>query len=144
MIHLQTLNYLAVLVSAVILWVLGAIWYSPALFAKPWMELLGIKKGEGKQSGLILGMVASFIGDLVLSFILAHIIIWANAFGFATSAFGFANGGVLGVLLWIGFIAAPNLPQGIYERRPFKLFAINGGYWLVGLFIVGGLLAAWR
>jgi|ERR1700733_1417092 uncharacterized protein DUF1761 len=144
MIHLQTLNYLAVLVSAVILWVLGAIWYSPALFAKPWMELLGIKKGEGKQSGLILGMVASFIGDLVLSFILAHIIIWANAFGFATSAFGFANGGVLGVLIWIGFIAAPNLPQGIYERRPFKLFAINGGYWLVGLFIVGGLLAAWR
>lgn len=144
MIHLQTLNYLAVLVSAVILWVLGAIWYSPALFAKPWIELLGIKKGEGKQSGLILGMVTSFIGDLVLSFILAHIIIWANAFGFATSAFGFANGGVLGVLIWIGFIAAPNLPQGIYERRPFKLFAINGGYWLVGLFIVGGLLAAWR
>lgn len=144
MIHLQTLNYLAIVVSAVILWVLGAIWYSPALFAKPWMELLGIKKGEGKQSGLIMGMVSSFIGDLVLSFILAHIIIWANAFGFATSAFGFANGGVLGVLVWIGFIAAPNLPQGIYERRPFKLFAINGGYWLVGLFIVGGLLAAWR
>jgi hypothetical protein len=144
MIHLQTLNYLAIVVSAVILWVLGAIWYSPALFAKPWMELLGIKKGEGKQSGLILGMVASFIGDLVLSFILAHIIIWANAFGFAKSAFGFANGGVLGVLVWIGFIAAPNLPQGIYEGRPFKLFAINGGYWLVGLFIVGGLLAAWR
>ena len=137
MIHLQTFNYLAVLVSAVILWVLGALWYSPALFAKPWMELLGIKKGEGKQSGLILGMVASFIGDLVLSFILAHIIIWANATGFA-------NGCVLGVLAWIGFIAAPNLPQGIYERRPFKLFAINGGYWFVGLFIVGGLLAAWR
>ena len=97
------------------------------------MEILGIKKGESKQSGLILGMVASFIGDVVLSFILAHIIFWANATGFA-------NGCVLGVLVWIGFIAAPNLPQGIYERRPFKLFAINSGYWLVGLFIVGACL----
>jgi len=136
-IHPHSLNFLAILVSGIILWVLGAIWYSPALFAKPWMEILGIKKGEGKQSGLMLGMIASFIGDLVLSFILAHIIFWANAFGFA-------NGCVLGVLVWIGFIAAPNLPQGIYEKRPFKLFAINSGYWLLGLFIVGGLLAAWR
>ncbi len=137
MIHPHSLNYLAILVSGLLLWFLGAIWYSPVAFAKPWMEILGIKKGESKQSGLILGMVASFIGDVVLSFILAHIIFWANATGFA-------NGCVLGVLVWIGFIAAPNLPQGIYERRPFKLFAINSGYWLVGLFIVGGLLAAWR
>jgi len=101
------------------------------------MELLGIKKGESKQSGLMLGMISSFIGDLVLSFILAHIIFWANATGFA-------NGCVLGVLMWIGFIAAPNVPQGIYEQRRFKLFAINGGYWLLCLFLAGGLLAAWR
>ena len=140
----HSVNYVAIVVSAIILWVLGAIWYSPALFAKSWMEMVGIKKGEGKQSGMLLGMVSSFIGDLVLSFILAHIIFWANAFGFAPSALGFGNGCVLGVLVWIGFIAAPNLPQGIYEKRPFKLFAINGGYWLLGLFIVGVLLATWR
>jgi len=140
----HSLNYVAIVVSAVLLWVLGAIWYSPALFAKPWMEILGIKKEEGKKSGLMLGMVASFIGDLVMSYILAQIISWANAFGFATSAFGFGNGCVMGVLMWIGFIAAPNLPQGIYEGRPFKLFAINSGYGLVGLIIVGGLLGAWR
>ncbi len=137
MIYPHSLNHLAVLVSAIILWVLGAAWYSPALFAKPWMEMLAIKKGEGKQSGLLLGMVASFIGDYVLSFIFAHIIAWSNATGFM-------YGCVLGVLVWMGFIAAPNLPQGIYEGRPFKLFAINGGYWLVGLCLVGGLLAAWR
>jgi len=137
MIQPHTLNYVAILVSGIMLWVLGAIWYSPALFAKPWMEILGIKKGESKQSGLMLGMVASLIGDFVLSFILAHLVFWANATGFK-------NGCVLGVLVWIGFIAAPNLPQGIYERRPFKLFAINSGYWLLCLFLAGGLLAAWR
>lgn len=137
MIQFHAVNNLAILVSGIILWVLGAIWYSPALFAKPWMQLLGIKKEEGKRDGLLLGMTASFIGDLVLSFVLTYIIMWSNTTGFA-------RGGVVGVLVWMGFVAAPNLPQGLYERRPFKLFAINSGYWLVGLFIVGGLLSVWR
>jgi hypothetical protein len=136
-IQFHAVNNLAILVSGIILWVLGAIWYSPALFAKPWMQLLGIKKEEGKRDGLLLGMTASFIGDLVLSFVLTYIIMWSNTTGFA-------RGGVVGVLVWMGFVAAPNLPQGLYERRPFKLFAINSGYWLVGLFIVGGLLSVWR
>ncbi|HEY1580923.1 MAG TPA: DUF1761 domain-containing protein [Terracidiphilus sp.] len=137
MIPFPAINHLAILVSAIILWVLGAAWYSPALFAKPWMELIGVKREPGKRDGLLLGMTASFIGDLVLSFILANIIVWSNTHGFAMGA-------VIGVLAWIGFIAAPQLPQGLYEKRPFKLFAINSGYWLVGLFIVGGLLGSWR
>ena len=137
MIPIGSINHLAILVSAIILWVLGAAWYSPVLFAKQWMELIGVKREPGKRDGLLLGMTASFIGDLVMSFILANIIVWSNTHGFAM-------GSVIGVLAWIGFIAAPQLPQGLYEKRPFKLFAINSGYWLVGLFIVGGLLGSWR
>jgi len=137
MIPFPSLNHLAILVSAIILWVLGAAWYSPPLFAKPWMELIGVKREPGKREGLLLGMTASFLGDLVMSFILANIIVWSH-----TATFG--KGAVLGVLMWIGFIAAPNLPQGIYEKRPFKLFAINGGYWFVGLLIIGGVLAVWQ
>ncbi len=137
MIHFPSLNNIAILVSGIILWVLGATWYSPPLFAKPWMELSGAKREPGKKDGLLLGMVASFIGDLVLSFILACIIAWSHQTGFK-------YGCVIGVLMWIGFFAAPNVPQGLYERKPFKLFAINGGYWLVGLFIVGGLLGSWQ
>ena len=133
----HSLNFVAIGVSAVILWLLGAAWYSPALFAKQWMELIGVQREPGKRDGLLLGMTASLIGDLVMSFILAHIIVWSNTTGFA-------DGAVIGVLVWIGFIAAPNLPQGLYERRPFKLFAINSGYWLLGLFIVGGVLGVWR
>jgi hypothetical protein len=137
MFQLHSLNHVAILVSAVILWILGAIWFSPALFAKPWMQLLGIKREPGKRDGMLLAMTASLIGDLVLSFVLAHIVLWSHATGFV-------NGSVLGVLVWLAFFGAPNLPQGLYERRPFKLFAITSGYWLVGLFIVGGLLASWR
>jgi len=38
----------------------------------------------------------------------------------------------------------PLFSETLYERRSFKLFAINAGYWLVALLITGGLLAAWH
>jgi hypothetical protein len=130
-------NYWAIVVSALILWLLGATWYSPALFAKPWMAMLGFQKDHPNKKSLVPGMIASFICDLLVAFVLAHFVIWSDA-----ATFGW--GALIGFIVWVGFFAAPNLPQGIYENRPFKLFAINNGYWLVGLLIVGGLLAVWR
>ena len=38
--HLHHFNHWAVLVSALILWLLGAAWVCPILFAKPWMASL--------------------------------------------------------------------------------------------------------
>jgi hypothetical protein len=134
---LHNLNHWSILVSALILWFLGAIWYSPVLFAKPWMAMVHVPTGEGKKKSMMAGMIASFLCDLVLSYILWHAVNWAHADTWMMGA-------LVGLLLWIGFIAAPSLPQGIYEGRPFKLFAINAGYWLVGLVICGGLVAVWR
>ena len=56
--HLHHFNFLAILVSAVILWVLGAAWYSPPLFAKPWMAALGITPDPTNKKGLVPGMIA--------------------------------------------------------------------------------------
>jgi hypothetical protein len=134
--HLHNFNFWAILVAALLQWFLGALWYSPPLFAKPWMALLGIQKGSSSK-GMMTGMISSFICDLVLSFVLAHVIIWSG-----TANFG--RGALVGFILWAGFVVGPNLPQGIYEGRPFKLFAINSGYWLVALVLSGGLLGVWR
>ena len=134
--HLHNFNYWAILVAALFQWFLGALWYSPPLFAKPWAAMLGIKM-DGEKKGLATGMIASILCDLLLCFVLAHIILWSGAASFA-------RGALAGFIVWCGFFVAPNLPQGIYERRPFKLFAINNGYWLVGLLVSGGILAFWR
>jgi hypothetical protein len=134
--HLQHMNHWALLVSALFLWFLGAAWYSPALFAKPWMAALGISPGH-PNTGLALGMVSSLIGDLFVALILLHFILWSGATTYLMGAF-------VGFLCWLGFFAAIQLPQGIYEGRPFRLSAINGGYWLVGLLPTGALLAVWR
>jgi hypothetical protein len=131
------LNHLAILAAAIILWILGAIWYSRPLFAKPWMAIVGIQKDEAAQKSLVPGMMASFVCDFILAFMLAHFIIWSGA-----ETWGW--GALVGFIVWVGFFAAPNLPQSIYENRPFKLFAINNGYWLVGLPIIGAVIATWR
>jgi hypothetical protein len=131
------LNHLAILVSAIGQWLLGAIWYSPVLFAKPWMRMVGIQPGEGKKTSMIAGMIASFIGSVVLSAVLAHLVLWS-------AAEGFEWGALIGFIAWAGFIAAPLSAQYIYESRPFNLFAINTGYWLVCLILTGGLLAVWH
>ncbi len=134
--HLHHINPWAVLVSALILWLLGATWYSPALFAKPWMAALDIVP-DGPKKGLAIGMIASFLGDLLIALVLLHVILWSGASNYPTGAF-------IGFLCWLGFFAATEFPQGIYEGRPVRLFAINTGYWLVGLLIIGGLLAVWK
>ena len=136
--HHLHFNHWALLVSALILWFLGAIWYSPALFAKPWMAIIGIDpQNKDKNKSMMAGMISSFIGDLVLALVLAHIVYWSGADSCGWGAF-------IGFLVWLGFFAAPNFPQGIYEGRPFKLFAINMGYWRLGLMGGGALLAMWR
>jgi Protein of unknown function (DUF1761) len=134
--HLHHMSFWAVLASALFLWFLGAAWYSPALFVKPWMAALGLNP-SGPKKGLAAGMISSLIGDLLVAFVLAHFVLWSGAASFATGAF-------VGFLCWLGFFAATQFPQGIYEGRPIKLFLINGGYWLVGLLVVGSLLAAWK
>lgn len=133
--HLHQFNLWAVLVAALIQWVLGALWYS-LFFAKPWMALVGHTPGE-RPKGAVVAMVSSFIGGLLLSFILAHVVLWSGADTVHRGAF-------IGGICWLGFIAAPLFAQHLYEKRSFKLFAINTGYWLVALLISGVLLAVWR
>ena len=134
--HHLHFNHWAILVSALIQWFLGAAWYSPALFAKPWMAMVSVRT-KTKTVGMIVGMIASFVGSVVTSFILAHVVMWSGAAIFSLGA-------LIGFILWLGFIAAPLAASYIYEGRPFKLFAINTGYWLVALIVTGGLLAVWH
>jgi hypothetical protein len=135
--HIQhMINFWAILVSAVILWLLGALWFSPALFAKPWVAAVGRKMGE-QPKGVVHGMLSSFIGDLLTSLVLAHFVIWSHVSGFGHGAF-------IGFLSWLGFIAAVLYPQRIYEGRSFTYFLIVAGYWFIGLIAIGGILAIWR
>jgi hypothetical protein len=128
-------NLWAVLVAALIQWFVGALWYS-LLFHKPWMELVGQKCGAKPREAAV-AMISSFVGALLLAFVMAHIVYWAGAVTWHRGAF-------LGFICWLGFIVVPLSAEHQYERRPCKLFAINAGYWLTALIATGIVLAVWR
>ena len=133
--HHLHFNHLALLASAFYQWILGALWYS-LFFAKPWMALTGHTSGS-RPKGAVFAMISSFIVSLILSLVLAHTVLWADADTFVCGA-------LIGFTSWLGFIAGPMLAQHLYEKKSLKLYAINAGYWLVALLGSGGLLAVWR
>lgn len=136
--HHLHFNQLALLVSAILQWLIGGLWYS-LLFKKQWIALTGFVRPENgeRPKGAAVGMVVSFIVSYILSLILAHVVIWSGADNFA-------SGVLVGFICWLGFIAGPLLAQQIYEQKPARLWAINAGYWLISLLASGGLLAVWR
>ena len=128
-------NYVAVVVSAVVYWVLGAVWYG-FLFSKAWMDLEHLSKDQAKSMNPVLPYFITFVLNLVIAFFLAQLCTWRNA---STAA----RGASLGVLLWIGFVGPITYTTNMYEMRPFNLFLINEGYSLVGLLLMGAILGAW-
>ena len=68
------INYYAVLVCGISNMVLGYLWYG-ALFGKQWMALSGItpeKIEAAKSKGMAKGYLLSFVGALLMAFVLAH------------------------------------------------------------------------
>jgi len=129
-------NYLAVVVSAIVYWLLGAVWFG-VLFTKSWMGLEGFTAAQAKNMPHpVAPYVISFLLNLLIAFVLAQFCAWRNA----TTA---ARGASLGVLLWIGIVGPITYTTHMYELRPGNLFLINEGYVLVGLLVMGAILGAW-
>jgi len=129
-------NILAVLASGAIMWLLGWLWYSPVGSGKKWSALVPGPQGD-KKKAMMAGMIMSLIGDILLAFVLAHVVIWSGSHEFGHGLF-------IGFVMWMGFFGATAIPQSIFEGRPFKLFAINQSYNLLGLMLIGGILSYWR
>lgn len=136
------INYLAVVVAAVASMVLGFLWYGP-VFGKPWMQLMGftkesIEKMKGKGMGKTYAFMA--IGSLVTAFVLAHALTFASAY---TETTGVAAGLMVGFWNWLGFVAPVQMGAQLWEGKPWKLFLITSGFYLVSLCVEGVILALW-
>src|SRR3989338_4979270 len=104
MMQIVNINYLAVLVAAIASMVVGFLWYGP-LFGKMWMKLMNFdkKKGEeAKKKGMRKTIALAFLTSLIMSYILAHFVRYAQAKTIA-------DGAVLDFWLWIGFFATTQL-----------------------------------
>jgi hypothetical protein len=139
--YVMGINLWSVLVAAIATMVVGFLWYSPLLFARPWMVLMGydpadkakleeMRKGAGKMYAL------SFLASLVSALVLAKIILVTTV----TSAL---YGMKVGFAVWLGFVATVQLTSVLFAKQPVKLYLINTGYQLVCYLVMGAILAVW-
>jgi hypothetical protein len=135
-------NLWAVLVSALATMAVGFVWYSPLLFARPWMVLMGydpndkaktaeMQKSAGPSYGL--SLVASLVSAVVLGKIIVVATIHSPLYGMK-----------VGLAVWLGFVTTVQLTNALFSRQPAKLYAINTGYQLVCYLAMGAIMAAWR
>jgi TctA family transporter len=159
-------NFIAIFAAALIPMVVGFIWYNPKTLGSAWMNAAGLteEKLKGANMPLIFGLSYVFsvllaLGMYVMVVHQSHVMsILVDEPGFKDagseinnyyqdfmSRFGknfrtFKHGcfhGVLGGL----FVALPILAtNAMFERKGFKYIAINAGYWIITMALMGGVI----
>lgn len=138
------INYLAVLACGVSAMVLGFLWYGP-VFGKAWMKELGMtmpgeEEMKAMQGKMMKSYALMFVGAIIMAFTLAHNVV----FGSAYLAMSGAEAGLqAGFWNWFGFVVPVLMGAVLWEKKTWKAFFINIGYYLVLLLIMGVILSLW-
>jgi len=154
--------------AALIPLLIGFIWYNPKVFGKAWMKAADITEDKMKGANMAVMFGVTYLLSLFAAFGLVAITIhqthlfslFANEPGiqdpssevgmlfksmmdkFGTNFRTFKHGAFHGVLMGI-LLALPVLGiNAIFERKKFKYIAINVGFWIVCLALMGGTICA--
>ena len=132
---MSTLNVWAILVAAVVVFLLGAVWFSPGVFGKVWKTANGFGVDEPPKAGGTM-MLLAFLLTLVMS---ANLAMFLN-----DPKTTLAWGAMAGFLAGFGWVAMGFGIVSIFERRPWTYVLVNGGYLTVALVVMGAILGGWR
>ena len=134
---MKTTNHFAVVVAAIVFFMLGAGWYT--VLARPWAAGIGktMEQIERDSGGSMMPMVMGFLAILVMCYTLNSLL---NRLGDTTAG----SGAKVGAFIALGFVAANIALNYAFELRGVTLWTINTGYVLVGLTVAGAIIGGWR
>lgn len=162
-------NMIVVVLAALIPMLIGFLYYNPKLLGTVWMKEAGMTE-EKMQGGnmvkmLLLSFVCAFLFSVFLfAFVVHQTDIYSLHFGetgFGTEGsavmnridtlmleFGsrfrtFGHGSFHGFFIGLLFVVPILGTNAIFERKSFKYVAVNGGYWIITLALMGGVLCQW-
>lgn len=161
-------NFVIILVAALVPMIIGFIWYNPRVFGNAWKDAAGVtdEKMKGSNMALIFGLsfVLSFLLAMSVQFMVIHqysiysilmnepgmtdpnseinlfIKDFMSKYGnnFRTFKHGVFHGVLAGIILALPILGT----NALFERKGFKYIAINVGYWIVCLALMGGIICA--
>jgi hypothetical protein len=139
-----TVNYLAILVAGIVIFLLGGLWYSPVLFARRWIALQGRteeqERAQAAAANMPLMYLSALICGLLTAWVLAHIL----AHVASSIELNAAHGALIGFLCWLGFAGATSYATALFSGKPKQLWLIDSAYNLVCFVLAGIILAVWR
>jgi hypothetical protein len=130
---------LGILLATVAAMVVGTVWYSPALFGKSWMKMIGTDK-EHMDEAMLKAVPMLVVVALLTAYVLTIFINYAHAFMPAQDWFTTAL--VTSLWVWLGFGATTVLAHGVFEPRERMVMLINMGNRLVTLVLMGAIIGA--
>lgn len=130
-------NLLAVFLGALAFFVIGALWYGP-LFGKTWKDLIGYDGDKlpypASKNPMPVIMGLAFLFELLIALMLGHNIARTDPPPWVIMMMATGFGAV---------IMTPALGiHYLFQQRPGKLFAIDAGYFVVGMAAMGGVFVA--
>ncbi|MCG3166266.1 MAG: hypothetical protein POELPBGB_02044 [Bacteroidia bacterium] len=168
------MNFVAIITAALVPMVLGFIWYHKNVFGTVWMQLTGMTEEKAQQGNMFLKFGLAFLFSIMLAFVMnifavhdafidgaAYYEIKASSNGqpsaetaqwleyykttLAESNHTFSHGSFHALLLIGVFVIVPVFAtNAIFEGKGWKYVAINAGYWIVCVALMGGIIAMWR
>jgi hypothetical protein len=129
------INYWAILAASLSTFLIGGLWYSPAVFGKAWMRENNFTEEDTKRGNFLKIFGLSFLLGLVAAVNLAM---------FMGPESRPEMGALWGFLAGFGWVATFVGTHYLFERKSFTLFLINAGYSVVALTVMGVIIAAWK
>jgi hypothetical protein len=128
-------NYLAVVIAAIVAFMIGAGWYMS--LGKIWVEAQGLTPEKMQSNKSKLPFIYTFVAELVMAWVLAGLMAHLGP-GQVT----FLNGIVSGAFCWLGFVVTALVVNVSFSMRDMRLLWIDGGHWLIVLVVMGAIIGA--
>jgi hypothetical protein len=123
-------NWITIVVAAVMGFVVGGIWYGP-IMGKRWMGAVGLTEDDIKEGNMAAIYGGAFAFSLLASWTLAHTFASYNydlsAIAKIMTALGVA----------VGFIIPALGTNYLFSQKGKALFFIDAGYWLLFYIAMG-------
>lgn len=128
-------NYLPVIVAAIVAVVIGFVWFSPQMLGRQWTAYTGQAPAEARPAptAIVIGVVSALVNAWVLA------VLSLNLGGTTIT-----DGILLGVIVWLGFVATVTVADVAFQKKPRGLWVVNNGHHVIVQAVMGAIVTAWR
>jgi len=129
------INYLAILIAAVVAFAWGAAYYMT--LSKQWLDAAGRSKEEVHAGRSPVPFIISIVGLIVMAWVLA-----GSIGHLGTGQVTLKNGIISGLFIWLGFVVTTVFINNAFGGRKYKLSVLDSIHWLGVLVIEGAIIGA--